>query len=110
MHFKNKNIQFEKSNEGLKIKNNSEAHGFLAHPYIINNDIKTLKIEFSGKVLKGNWAILQILDFKRNILCETSFNSQSYFIVKNTSKCWYFLFFFMGLDCGIIICKRRFLL
>lgn len=85
MKFKNKNIQFEKSNEGLKIKNNSEAHGFLAHPYIINNDIKTLKIEFSGKVLKGNGAILQILDFKRNILCETSFNSQSYFIV-NTKK------------------------
>lgn len=84
--YKNNDIKIIRTNKTLKIINTSDKHGFLVCPYIFNNkNKKSLSVDFSGEVLKGNGAILQILDFNRNILSETSFNSSSNYII-NTKK------------------------
>ena len=80
--FKNNNIKITHIGKTLKIKNDSNTHGFLIYPHIFNKKNKAaLSISFFGQILKGNGAILQILDFKKNILSETSFNSLSNYIV-----------------------------
>ncbi len=80
--YKNNAIKITHANNTLKIKNPSDSHGFLIYPYIFNNkNKKSISMNFLGEVIKGNGAILQILDFNRNILSETSFNSSSNYII-----------------------------
>lgn len=80
--YKNNAIKINRINKTLKITNNSDTHEFLIFPYIYTNkNKKSISMDFYGQVIKGNGAILQILDFNRNILSETSFNSSSNYII-----------------------------
>ncbi len=75
--FKNPNIKIIKENNGIRIINNSDAHGFLICFKIFKNSQKKVKINFRGKVEKGNGAIFQQFDLKKEILSETSMNATS---------------------------------
>ena len=87
--YKNNNIKITKKDGVLKITNNSHHYGFLICPLIISNkQSKTIRISFHGEILSGNGAVFQILDFKKNILSETSFNSESSYFI-NVKRCFF---------------------
>lgn len=88
LKFKNKNIRIEKVGNSLKLINDTDYHGFFVCPSIKTDKIKNISVEFGGEILKGNGAVFQILNFKRDILCETSFNAKSLYEVD--SKKYFF--------------------
>lgn len=78
---KNNGIKVKREKEGLRITNDTGRYGFLVLPHIYNpKSVKTVNSKFYGTVLKGNGAILQLLNLKREILSETSFNSSSVYL------------------------------
>ena len=63
---------------GLRLINDTNRHGFVLYPRIFSSkNKKNVYVNFQGKIIKGNGAILQILSAERNILSETSFNATS---------------------------------
>ena len=87
--YKNKKLKIKRDGNSIRITNDSDTHGFLVCPYMISDKkSKALKIAFYGDIIKGNGAILQILDFNKNILSETSFNAESCFTLPS-NKCFF---------------------
>lgn len=78
---KNRGIKVKRSKEGLHIINNTGNYGFLVYPHFYKpKSVKTVYANLNGTVIKGNGAILQILNLKREILSQTSFNSSSVYM------------------------------
>ncbi len=84
--FKNRGITVKKEKGKLILSNNTDRHGFLVIPkFFSGKKIKSVSARIGGEIIKGNGAILQILNLGREILSETSFNSASTYTV-NTKK------------------------
>lgn len=86
LKYKNKGLKVQHEGNALHIINDSDSHAFLFAPIIFRNKVgKSASMKLYGKILKGNGAIFQALDLKRNILSETSFNAFSDFNVQSDS-------------------------
>lgn len=84
--FKNKGIKIIHEKNKIRIINNTDTHGFALLPKIINaKKLTSVFVEFKGKIIEGNGAILQLLSLNREILSETSFNSCSTYIVNSNN-------------------------
>lgn len=82
LKFKNKSIKVYKEDGKLRIVNDSDTHGFLVWPHLFHRkDGKAISISFFGKNVNGNGAVFQLLNFSRDILSETSFNSESSYLI-----------------------------
>ncbi|MEE0945448.1 MAG: glycosyltransferase [Acutalibacteraceae bacterium] len=76
--FKNNKIRVIRKNNTLHIINNTEVHGFVLFPMLqFGKNHKNVCMNFRGEVIKGNGAVLQMLNLSREIKAETSFNSSS---------------------------------
>lgn len=73
--FKNKRIAVKKENGNLVIENNTSSHGFAVLPRFYKTQKRYLRIQFEGEVVKGNSAILYIMNRKGEVVGETSLNS-----------------------------------
>ena len=77
--YKNNNVKIHKENGRLIIENNSNRHGFVCCTHIFKKqDDYDVKLNFEGKVLNGEAALLTILNRKREILAEGTLNSTTY--------------------------------
>ena len=67
--YKNNNVKIHKENGRLIIENNSNRHGFVCCTHIFKKqDDYDVKLNFEGKVLNGEAALLTVLNRKREIL------------------------------------------
>lgn len=86
LKYKDSGLIIKHEGNTLHIINESDKHAFLFLPTIFRGKVgKNATMKLYGKILKGNGAVFQALDLKRNILSETSFNSCSDFSVQNKS-------------------------
>ena len=77
--YKNNNVKIHKENGRLIIENNSNRHGFVCCTHIFKKqDDYDVKLNFEGKVLNGEAALLTVLNRKREILAEGTLNSTTY--------------------------------
>ncbi|MBQ8474588.1 MAG: glycosyltransferase [Clostridia bacterium] len=84
LKFKNNQIKMIKEGNKLRLINDSDTHGFFMYPKLFNaKKNKAIYVKFGGEIIRGNGAILQILNSDRNILCETSFNASSTYLVSS---------------------------
>jgi len=82
--FKNNKIKIIHEKDSIRLINPTDTHGFLVYPKLFSRKkYKHILVNFHGEILKGNGAILQILNTDRNILSETSFNSSSTYVVNS---------------------------
>lgn len=76
--FKNNGIKIVYEKDAIRLINDTDTHGFFVYPKFYNGrKNKFVSINFKGKLLQGNGAVVQLLNTDRNILLETSFNSYS---------------------------------
>lgn len=73
--YKNKNINYFYKKGNLIIENNSDKHGFLILPKIQRLNNEKVCFEIEGKVIEGNSSLFCLMDFKKNIILETSLNT-----------------------------------
>lgn len=82
--FKNNKMQCVKEGNKVRLINNTDRHGFFLYPKLYNaKKNKAIYVKFQGEIVKGNGAILQVLNSERNILSETSFNASSTYLVSS---------------------------
>lgn len=75
---KNQAISISKQGGKLHVANPSGKHGFLMVPQLHDNHGKeTIFVRFSGHSISGDAPVFQLLDLKRSILSEVSFNSEA---------------------------------
>lgn len=74
--FKNKNFNIEREDNYLVIENNTSTHGFALLPKLNKAQKRYLKICFEGEALKGNSAVLCVMNMKREVLGEATLNSK----------------------------------
>lgn len=82
--FKNNAVRVVREKNSLRIINPTDSHGFILFPKIYSGKkYKTAYINFRGKVINGNGAVLQLLNTSRKILSETPFNSSSTYMINS---------------------------
>ena len=80
--FKNSGVRVVRKNNTLHIINPTDSHGFILFPRLFSGKkYKNVLMNFHGKTINGNGAILQLLDTSREILSETPLNSSSTYLV-----------------------------
>ena len=84
--YKGKSINYTKDNNKIIIENTGEKHGFLVIPKIYKTKCNNINVNFEGKVIEGNSATFCIMSSKRELLGETTINSDSLIKVTDNSK------------------------
>ena len=75
---KNQAISVSRKNGKLHVTNPSGNHGFLMVPQLHDQSgKKAILVKFFGRSLRGDAPVFQLLDLKRTILSEVSFNSEA---------------------------------
>lgn len=76
--FKNNGIKIVREGKGLRLINDTDTHGFVLYPKIFSaKNRNNLFVNFQGEIIRGNGAVLQVLNTDRVIMSETSFNATS---------------------------------
>ena len=82
--FKNNAVRVVREKNSLRIINPTDSHGFILFPKIYSGKkYKSAYINFRGKVINGNGAVLQLLNTSRIILSETPINSSSTYMINS---------------------------
>lgn len=78
-------IGFKKKGNKIILENASDSIGFIIIPKLFLFDTQFIKLQFAGKVLEGNSALLYLLEPTLNIISESSLNSET-LVWKNNFK------------------------
>ncbi len=84
--YKNNGLSKSIDSDGVVIENNTLSHGFYVKPNLYNGKDKFLKVEFDGEVIKGNSAVLTILNTKRQLIGEITLNGQGIIELPSNKK------------------------
>ena len=75
--YKGKSITYKKNKNGLHIKNSGNMVGFILLTKLFSSKSGYLNVTFNGKVISGNSIIFCILNGKRELIGETTLNSNA---------------------------------
>jgi len=74
--YKGKNVKIKKNNGKLTIENKDSSQALVVCTKIMKKNDFDIKVKFEGKITSGEAAVLLFLNRKREILAETSINSE----------------------------------
>ncbi len=72
---KNKKVSVKKKNGKLIINNDSERVGIVVCTKLFKKNENGFKIDFNGKIIHGEAAVLELINKKRRVIGETTINS-----------------------------------
>lgn len=74
--YKGKNVKLKKIDGKLVIENKSDSHALVVCTKIMKKNDLDIKVKFEGKIISGEAAVLLFLNRKKDIIAETSINSE----------------------------------
>lgn len=77
-NYKNNKIKIKRINGEILIENNSNKVGMVVCLKLFKKPENGLKLEFKGKAIEGEAAVLEFINKNRNVIAETTLNSTMY--------------------------------